>query len=172
MQYTLVYCGNNFSILWGSIILMVRTAVAIHSSLLWKQLLNSVGVHYLDGSYLGNRFAIPNIYIYHWYWFVWYIDGTDEIALLWCHIFTKQSTLNCYSTNSYYGWPNVYKIVWEGLSRIWHLPHRDLLLTLRDMFCVKNVIANGSQTVAMCVCVKYVIVGCCFVLSIFVGHFH
>ncbi len=29
------------------------------------------------------------------------------------------------------------------------------------MFCVKNVIANCSETVAMCVCVKHVIVGCC-----------
>ncbi len=61
----------------------------------------------------------------------------------------------------------------EGLSRIWHIPHRDLRLILRDMFLCQErnsqlFILCHTETVAMCVCVKHVIVGCCFV-SLFLG---
>ena len=78
-------------------------------------------------------------------------------------------------------WDSLWKEgeMWEGLSRIWHLPHRDLRLTLRDMFlcqecnCQFFILCHGlcAVAVAMCVCVKHVIVGavlshCCLALPL------
>ncbi len=67
--------------------------------------------------------------------------------------------------------------MWEGLSRIQHLPHSDLRLILKVMFLCQNVVVNCCfkslfmcrDSEYVCLCQTYCRLLFCVIV---VGHFH